>query len=48
MLAVLCGIVAAVARRWRWPLFTLALVGWLFFTIVPTVPVAAYYGRRSR
>jgi signal transduction histidine kinase len=41
--AVLCGVAAGVARRWRWPLFTLALLGWVFLTVVPTVVVASYY-----
>ncbi|GIH11464.1 two-component sensor histidine kinase [Rhizocola hellebori] len=41
--AVLCGIVAAVARRWRWPLFTVAAIGWIFLTVYPTVMVSSYY-----
>jgi signal transduction histidine kinase len=42
-IAVLGAVAAVVARRWRWPLFTMALVGWLFFTAVPIVVVSAYY-----
>jgi signal transduction histidine kinase len=41
--SVLCGIVAALARRWRWPLFTVTAIGWIFFTIYPTVMVSSYY-----
>jgi signal transduction histidine kinase len=41
--AVLSGVVAAVARRWRWPLFTVAVIGWIFFTVYPTVMVSSYY-----
>ena len=41
--AALCGVVAALARRWRWPLFTVAVIGWVFFTIYPTVMVSSYY-----
>jgi signal transduction histidine kinase len=41
--AMVCGLVAMFARRWRWPLFTVATVGWLFFTMYPTVMVSSYY-----
>ncbi len=42
-LAGLAAGAALVARRWRWPLFTVALIGWLFFTAIPTVVVSSYY-----
>jgi signal transduction histidine kinase len=43
VVAVLAAAATLVARRWRWPLFTLALVGWAFFTVLPTVVVSSYY-----
>ena len=43
MFAVFCGAAALVARRWRWPLFAVALIGWIFFTIYPMVMVSSYY-----
>lgn len=47
VVAVLAGIAAGVARRWRWPLYAVAAVGWVFLTVVPTVAVASYYAAVS-
>ncbi len=41
--AILCAVAAVLARRWRWPLFTVTAVSWLALTIYPTVLVSSYY-----
>ena len=38
-----CALAAATARRGRWPLYAVALGGWLFFAMWPAIAVASYH-----
>ena len=43
------GVAAGVARRWRWPLYVMAAVGWAWLALWPAVIAATYYaGTRMR
>lgn len=43
IISIICGVVAGMARRLRWPLFAVAVAGWLLLTAIPTVVVGSYY-----
>ena len=46
-----CGVAAGLARRWRWPVFALAAIGWVWLALWPVPLVASYYAgtlRRTR
>jgi signal transduction histidine kinase len=43
VLAVLSGLTAALGFRWRWPLFAVAAVGWLWLGIWTAPAAASYY-----